>query len=212
MKKFFLITSSSFVLFYNIFFSNLYSQINNSIVVKVGDSLVTNIDIQNEIITNLVINGQEINQININKNKNFAVKNIINKSIKNDEIKKYEIKDYSKIELQDYIESVAKNLNTDQNGLKEIFKKFEIDYQTFVNRHETELLWNTLIFRLYKNQTNINIIDVENEIEKIKDNKSEEELKKIKKNILNQKKQEKLNLFSRSHFSNLENTVVINFQ
>ena len=44
-----------------------------------------------------------------------------------------------------------------------------------------------------------------------KENKSEEELKKIKENILNKKKEEKLELFSRSHFSNLENSITIKF-
>ena len=47
---------------------------------------------------------------------------------------------------------------------------------------------------------------------KKKKNKSEEEIVKIKEKILNQKKEEKLNLFSRSHFSNLENNIDINFQ
>jgi hypothetical protein len=37
-------------------------------------------------------------------------------------------------------------------------------------------------------------------------------LKKIKEAILNKKKMEKLNLFSRSHFSNLENTVTVDFK
>ena len=110
------------------------------------------------------------------------------------------------------MKKIAKNLNTDQNGLKEIFKKTNINYQIFVEKHETELLWNTLIFQLYRNQTNINVIDVENEVAKIKVNKSEEELKKIRNDIENKRKEEKFNLFSRSHFSNLENTVVINFQ
>ena len=64
----------------------------------------------------------------------------------------------------------------------------------------------------FKNQTNVNIIEVDNEVEKIKKNQSDEDLKKIKLNILNKKKGEKLDLFSRSHFSNLENTVVIDFQ
>ena len=36
-------------------------------------------------------------------------------------------------------------------------------------------------------------------------------LKKFNENILNQKKEEKLNLFSRSHFSNIENTIQIMF-
>ena len=69
-----------------------------------------------------------------------------------------------------------------------------------------------MIFEIYRNQTNINIVEVDNEVQKIREDKSEEELKIIKNNILNQKKQEKLNLFSRSHFSNLENSIVIEFK
>lgn len=202
-----------FIWFINSFiFSNLYSQINNTIVVKVGESLITSITIKNEIITNLVINRQQISQESIDNNKNFAIKNLINKSIKKSEINKYKIKDYNKKDLQDYIKNVAKSLNTDLNGLRNIFKDYNINYEIFVERHKTELLWNTLIFQIYKNQTNVNIVEVENEVEKIKGSKTDEELKIIKKNILNNKKEEKLSLFSRSHYSNLENTVVVSFQ
>ena len=38
------------------------------------------------------------------------------------------------------------------------------------------------------------------------------EIDKLKKEILNKKKEEKLDLFSRSHFSNLENSITIKFQ
>ena len=201
-----------FILFNNFIFLNLQSQINNTIVVKVGNSLITSLDVQNEIITNLIINNQELTQNNINNNKNYAIKNLINKSIKSSEIKKYKIKNYNKKDLQNYIENVAKNLNINQSGLKEIFKQSNIDYKTFVEKFEIELLWNTLIFKIYRNQININIVDVDTEIKNFKESKSEEEFKEFKKNILNKKREEKLNLFSRSHFSNLENSVAINFQ
>jgi len=212
MKKFSLIIISSFILINNFFFSNLQSEIINSIIVKVGESLVTSVDIQNEIITNLVINKQDITQKSVNDNKSYAVKNLINKSIKISEINKYEIKNYNKKDLQNYIENIAKNFDTNTNGLKEIFKQSNINYEMFVDRYKVELLWNTLIFQLYRNQININIVDVDNEIENIKDKKSEEEMEKIREVILNQKKEEKLNLFSRSHFSNIENSIDISFQ
>lgn len=203
-----------FILFLinNFIFSSLLSQINVSIVVKVGKSLVTSLDVENEIITNLVINGQEITQESINKNKNYAIKNLIKKSIKLNEINKYKIKNYNKKDLQNYIKNIAENLNTDLNGLKDIFKVHNISYDLLEEKYIIELKWNTLIFQIYKNQTNINIVEVENNVEKIKENKSEEELKIIKKNVLDKKTKEKLNLFSRSHFSNLENTIAVNFQ
>ena len=291
-------------------FSDLESQIKNRIVVKVGNSLISSIDVQNEIITNLVLSNQMITQENINKNKDFSLKNLINKSIKRNEINKYKVKKFSKKDLEKYIQDIAKKINTDVDGLREIFKIHNIDYNLLVKNHETELLWNSLIFSLYQNQMNINIVEVENEIENTRNiNKTEynlseieitklgynentrekileqikingfeetakkisisstakkggligwvaeesltkqysEEIKKIqiedislpilsknsvsfikindirndkndvneialKNQILEQKKQEKLRLFSRSHFSNLENTILIIFQ
>ena len=212
MKKINLTFISVIIFLNSSFFLMLHAKINNNIVVKVGESLVTSIDIQNEVVTNLMINKKEITQENINNYKNLAVKNLINKTIKNSEINKYQVKDYNKKDLQNYIDNVAKNLNTNQSGLKELFKKYTIDYEIFVESFKTELLWNTLIFKIYKDQTNINIVEIDNEIEKIKQNKSEQELKEIKKEILDQKKQEKLSLFSRMHFSNLESSVGVNFQ
>ena len=212
MKKFFLIIISISILFNNFIFLNLQSQINNIIIVKVGESLITSFDVENEIITNLIIKKQEINQTSVNNNKKYAVKNLINKSIKKSEINKYEIKDYNEQDLKNYVQNIAKELNTDSKGLKNIFKQSNIDYEVFLENYKIELLWNTLIFQYYKNQTNINTVDLENEIEKVKDNKTEEEVKKIRKNFLEKKKQEKLNLFSRSHLSNLENTIVVDFQ
>ena len=161
-------------------FSDLESQIKNRIVVKVGNSLISSIDVQNEIITNLVLSNQMITQENINKNKDFSLKNLINKSIKRNEINKYKVKKFSKKDLEKYIQDIAKKINTDVNGLKEIFKIHNINYNLLVKNHETELLWNSLIFILYQNQMNINIVEVENEIENTRNiNKTEYNLSEI---------------------------------
>ena len=74
MKKINLINIFFLVLLNNFIFLNLYAQINNSIVAKVGDSLITTVDVQNEIITNLIMNKQIVTQLNIDKTKNFAIK------------------------------------------------------------------------------------------------------------------------------------------
>jgi len=196
----------------NFIVSELNSQINNVISIKVGNNIITSVNIQNAIITNLIINNIEINQENINKNKNYAVKKLINNIIRQIEVKKYKIEDYSKQDLKAYIDKVAAQLNTDAQGLKQLFDSNGIDYNLFVENYRTKLQWNTLIFRIYKNQTNVNVVDVENEVAKIKENKSKEEIEEIKKRVLNKKTEEKLSLFSRSHFSNLENSTLINFK
>ena len=161
---------SIFVLFLlNVINSNeLKSQINNNIVVKVGDLLISSVDVQNQIITNLVINKKEINQVNIDNVKNFALKILVNKLIKKNEINKFQITNYNKKDLYDYIDKIAKDLDTNRNGLKKIFKENNINYDLLVGNHEIELLWNTLIYSVYSKQININIVAIENEIEKIK--------------------------------------------
>mgnify|MGYP006104246411 CR=1 FL=1 len=300
--------SAIFYLLLNFSLTELKSEITNVIVAKVGNSVITSVDIENEIITNLLISGQEITQENINNSKNYALKKLINKTIKKNEITRYEVEDYSKKDLQNYTRSVAKKFATNTQGLKDIFKKNNVNFDSFVEKHEVELLWNTLIYKLYNSQININIIEVNNEISKKKDTENIEynlseieilkpkysqrvleeildainsqdfetaakkfsiaasgksgglvgwvsgkslsskylnqiknlnikevsspifnensvslfklnEIKKnkiefdeLKKNILRQKSDQKLNLFSRSHFSNLESTTLITIE
>lgn len=187
------------------------SEITNTIIAKVGNEIITSYDIKNEILTNIVLTNNEINQKNIDAFKKIAVKNLINKKIKNIEIKKYKIVRFNTDDLQKYLSNIAKSFNTDMTGLKNIFKNNEIDYDLFVNNYKTELLWNTLIFQIYYNQTNVNIIEVENEINRFKIDKTQSELEDLKNQILNQKKEEKLQLYSRSHFTNLENTIQVKF-
>jgi len=190
---------------------SLFAQINNSIILKVGNSIVTSLQLKNEINTILILTKREINQKNINDVKNFAKKSIIRNIIKKNEIEKLEVKDYNKEELNKIISNISKSLKTNKSGLKLIFKKNGVSYDALVDKYKTDLLWNTLIFKKFKNQININIIEIDNDIKKIinKDDKKKIDIEKLRKKIINQQKNEKLELFSRSHYSNLENNTLI---
>jgi hypothetical protein len=202
-----------FFLIFNFFsFSSLRAQISNEIIVKVGSEIITSLDVQNNIVTNLILNKFEINQENIDSVKGFSVKDLINKKIKRIEIKKFDIKDYNQKDLQEYLGKIAQSFDTNISGLKNIFKENKINFDTFSDNYETELLWNTLVFRIYNKQTNINIVEVNNEVNKLKGDLKEVELEDLRKKILDQKKEEKLKLFSRSHFSNLENSIPVTFK
>ena len=118
MKNIKLIILFFFLLFNNFYFSYSAASIQNQIVVKVGDTIITSIDIQNQILTNLMINKQEITEDNVNKNKQYSLKMLIDMSIKKGEIDKYKITEYNKNDLREYLNSEAKNFNTDVKGLK----------------------------------------------------------------------------------------------
>ena len=164
MRNKILISLGIFLFINNFIFSELKSKISNNIVVKVGNDLITSVDIKNEIITNLIISKQKVTQETINGNKDYAVKNLISKSIKRAEVNKYSVTAYNKNDLRNYALGIAKKFNTNIKGLKKIFKGSNINYETFEKNYETELLWNSFIFSIYKNQININIVEVANEV------------------------------------------------
>ena len=75
---------------------------------------------------------------------------IVRKLIKKNEIEKYKITKYSEQDLENYTLNVLSQLNIKKTNAKEIFKKNGIDYQKFIENYKIELMWNTLIYSLYK--------------------------------------------------------------
>jgi|TARA_B110001450_G_C17598508_1_gene471927 parvulin-like peptidyl-prolyl isomerase len=151
-----------------IFFKNseIQTQINNRIVAKVGGEIITAVDLESEIKIILILSKKEFNQENIDKTKNIAVKTLVKKLIKINEINKFKITDYDKKELRNYEARLAKSINQNIKGLREVLKTNNINYETFIERIKTELLWNSLIFKLYRGQIEINNIEIENLLRK----------------------------------------------
>ena len=187
------------------------------IIVKIDNQIVTNYDLENEVKTQIFLRGQKLNQDNVDNIKNLSMQNLITRAIKKIEINKKKIETYNKKDLQRYLENTAKNLQIRQSDIKEIMKNYQIDYNKFIESAEIDLMWNSLIFQIYKNQLTLNPIEIENEInftmENLKNNeKTQLSIEKIKNNIISKKKNEKLQLFSNSHFSDLKNSTLIEFK
>ena len=172
MKKKYLIKILIFFTLYVSYYSNVFGKINASIIVKVGNEIVTNSDLENEIKTILILSNKNINQKNIDGVKDIAIKSLIRNLIKRNEIKKRKIEKYSEIELNTYLTQISSRLKTDRAGLKKIFLNNNLNYNSFLEKNKTELLWKTLIYLKYKNQIDINTIEVENEIKKRVKNKN----------------------------------------
>ena len=145
--------------------SYLFGKINNSIIVKVGNEIITSIDVENEIKTLLFLKNLDINQENINRSKDYAIKTLIRNSIKKSEIKKYDVQDFSQKELDTYLEKLSKDLKIEKSQLKFLFSSKGIDYNIFIDRYKNQLKWNKLIFDIYRNQISLNTVEIENEIE-----------------------------------------------
>ena len=303
------------ILFLFSFHGIAFSSIKNGIIANVGTEIITNADLENKIRTVLSLNGQAINQKNINDLKNNALKGIIRTIIKRGQINKYKVTEYNNKDVENHLNKVANLLSLpDGNSIKYFFEQNNINYDIWINELKTDLLWNTLIYRMYNSQISINPIEIENDLKKLIENNQETKeynlselvinnltenkeeiiekiyklieekgfkeavnifsisdsrsnkgelgwvneaslseiflnnlksisknkttvpiemqenliilkineirkmktktvnIEELKKNIINKKKQDKLNLFSRSHFSKIENSTLINLR
>ncbi len=148
-------------------FQNAYSQVDNKILVKVDNKIITNYDLLREIKILLLINNIEFNNDNYVKTKAIALNGLIARYLKLSEIEKYDIEKFNERELSTYIDNLAKSQNITVLELKNKFTTNNLNYDTFIESLKVGYIWNSLIFELYKNQIEINTIEIENELEQI---------------------------------------------
>ena len=193
----------------------VYSQINNKIIISVGDYAITTIDLLKEIKLIAILSDTDINENNREQIKGLAVKSLIKRNIKESEIKRRNIYKYNKKQLNALVLNTSQKLGTDQEGLEKILEKNNLSYKELIKRFETDLKWNYMIFQIYKNKISLNTVEIENKIqvrvESLKDNSDKNEINLIKEQIINQEKEKKLKMFSNMHFSNLERSIQIKF-
>lgn len=160
--KFFLILL--FLLFNS--FASLFCEINDKILMKVENNIVTNYEFKNKVLRLLMLSDTEVNQQNINLIKKSALDFLLILELKKIELSKYPIKINQK-QLDTYISKIsASNINE----LKKKFTQNNIDYDLYVEEVETELKWQNLIYSKYSNKINIDESILNAEIKKALDN------------------------------------------
>ena len=156
-----------------IFFSlNIaYSKIENNIVVKIENEIITNFEIKNKILSSLIISNQEINQKNINEIKKSSLEVLVNYKLKKIELSKYNFSDNIK-QLDSYLNSISSN---NIESLKEKFLINNLDFNLFLDEVKTEFKWKKLIFNVFKDKIEINENNINQEIKEFIERNSEVE-------------------------------------
>ena len=136
-----------------------------TIVLKVNNEIITNIDIEKEI-RYLVALNNELKETSEEILKNLAKQSVIKEKIKKDEVSKYFKFNYS----QEYLDTVIKNYYTklgidSLENFKLYLQEYDLELDVVKNKIEIELLWNQLIGSKYKDQISINKKDLENKVE-----------------------------------------------
>ena len=165
---------SIFILFLIIsFYGKVEAKINNKIVLKVENEIITNFEIKNKILSSLLLSGEELNQDNINRYKKEVVNLLIDNKLKKIEVSKYGIK-----KNDTKINSYLNKISSDILELKKNFSNNNIDFQLYVNEITIEFMWRDLIYKIYSKKIDINesVIDIEID-DYIKNNSDIKELK-----------------------------------
>ena len=193
----------------------LFGQTNNKIIITVGKYPITYFDLFKEVKMISILSNSEINENNKEQIEKLAVTSLIKRKIKISEIEKLGVKHYNKKDLEQLIQNTSRSIGLDKNGLKELLKRNSLSFDYLAKKFEIDLKWNFMIFQIYKNKISLNTVEIENkinlELENLEDKNDEKKIEMIKRNIVNQEKDKKLQMFSNSHYSNLERTIQIKF-
>ena len=153
----------SIIFFFLIFFLNgiLNAKIENKIIVKVGNEVITSFEIKNKILRTLILNNSNINQENIDKLKEQVLDNLVNIKLKENELKKTNVE----IETNRINEYLSKITSNDIAKLKNLFKQNNVSFELFIDELKTEFRWQKFIYQKYSKKIEVNENSLNDEIE-----------------------------------------------
>ena len=148
------------------------AKIKDGILISVGNKVITKSDIVNEIKIILILNNKSYSDDKRNELQQMAVKSTIERTVKEIEVSKNEYLTYDKKDFNLELNRLASRINMDLDTLKNICKSNNLDFEIIKDQIRTELLWNSLIFNIYKNRLSINAEEIEEQL-KTKQNRKE---------------------------------------
>ena len=155
-----------------IFFTVTSNSLSILIKAKIGNEIITNIDIDNEIKYLFFLNPK-LKDLDISRTKEIAKNSLITEIIKKKELEKF----YDLKKTKELINIVEKNLLKkknieNKNELIEILEREALDYKKIKNKLHVEALWNQLIYKKYVDKIVIDKDNLRNKIQEQFDRKN----------------------------------------
>ena len=154
-----------------IFSTTSFSEIKDSIFATVGNKAITESDIINEIKTILILSNQPYSLDKKDQLQSVAVRETVKRNIKKMEIEKYQSLSYNESDLTKELVKIADQAKIDLETLKIKFQQNGLNFSNVIENIRTELLWNSLIFSLYKDRLIINLDEVNEQLEELNSEK-----------------------------------------
>jgi len=149
--------------------------IKDSLFATVGNKAITQSDIINEIKIILILTGQSFTEDIKEQLQSGAIQSIIKRNIKKIEIEKYNSLTFNQPDVDKELKKLAGNLYMDLDTFENTFIANGIPFSNVIDQIQIELLWNSLIFELYKDRLVISLDEIGEQLELIQNKKEIEE-------------------------------------
>ena len=149
--------------------------IKDALFATVGNKAITQLDIINEIKIILILTGQSFTQDIKEQLQSRAIQSIIKRNIKKIEIEKYNSLTFNQPDVNKELKKLAGNLYMDLDTFENTFIANAIPFSNVIDQIQIELLWNSLIFELYKNRLVISLNEISEQLKAIQNKKEIEE-------------------------------------
>ena len=147
------------------------SIIEDGLYATVGNKAITRSDIVNEIKTILILNDRAYSPELKDQLQQTAIKSLIKRNIKKIEIERNNFLQFNEQELQKELLRLANAINKDIAELKNLCKSNNLDFSIIEDQVKLELMWNSLIFEIYKNRISINFEEINEQLNLIQGKK-----------------------------------------
>jgi len=201
-KKIFILIIFSFL-----FFNSSSQSLTNNVVATINNDIITELDIKKEIDFIKFINKSEID-INSKKIKREIAEILIARKVKQIEINNAKIEIAEK-ESEGQIYIYLENNKINNQILDNFFKNNQIETDYLKNIINIDIKWNKLIRLIYENRININLTEVNEQVKK--ETQNNEDIEKIKNQIITLEKNKILNKFSATHLEKSKKKYLIKF-
>tara|TARA_Y100000385_G_scaffold61610_1_gene60267 strand:- start:164 stop:1087 length:924 start_codon:yes stop_codon:yes gene_type:complete len=139
----------SYYIFIIFFFINTASSIENRIILKIDNSIITNVDVINEAKYLQALNPK-LQNLKKNKILEIAKNSLVREKIKEIEISKASTSSVKSEYLENIIKSIYMNIGfKNKNEFIKHIKKFDINMQIIEKKLSNETLWNQLIYNKF---------------------------------------------------------------
>ena len=149
--------------------------IKDSLFATVGNKAITQSDIINEIKIILILTGQSFTEDIKEQLQSGAIQSIIKRNIKKIEIEKYNSLTFNQPDVDKELKKLAGNIYMDLDTFKNTFIANGIPFSNVIDQIQIELLWNSLIFELYKDRLVISLDEISEQLKLIQNKKEIEE-------------------------------------